>query len=170
MPRLRLSRAIPLLPRLLSWLLRIELRNMKLFYYAVRTGAVQRDNLGRILAHRTVRVITTRSYGEYGLHSIMQLASVNFKRNASFCQDADELSGSLHMTDGWWQTEQMSAFQEALCYLGFLLKTAMSCGVTPCSQVDEHQRFTRVHCFCLQGWRYVAVRISDLRTVGLFFS
>jgi len=33
----------------------------------------------------------------------------------SFCQDGDEHSGSLHMTDGWWQAEQLSAFQEALC-------------------------------------------------------
>jgi len=99
-PKLRLSRAIPLLSRLLSWLLLIELRNMRLFCYAVRTGSVQRYNPGRILAHRTVRMITTRSDGEYGLYSVMQLASVNFKRKARFCQYADGHSVSLHMTDG----------------------------------------------------------------------
>ena len=76
-----MSRAIPLLPRLLSWLLSIELRNMRMFGYAVRTGAVQTDNTGGILAHQTVRMITTISDGElleHGLHSAMQLASVNF--------------------------------------------------------------------------------------------
>jgi hypothetical protein len=98
-----MSGATPLLFRLLSWLLRIQLRNMRLFGYAVRTGAVRRDNPGRILAHQTLRVITKRSDGEllkHGLHSVMQLASVSFKRKASFCQDGDEHSGSLHVTDG----------------------------------------------------------------------
>ena len=99
-----MSRAIPLLPLLLSWLLRIQLRNMRLVGYAVRTGVVQRNNPRRILARQTVRVIKTTSDGErleHGLHSITQLASANFKRKASFCQDGGEHSGSLHMTDGW---------------------------------------------------------------------
>jgi hypothetical protein len=77
-----MNRAMPLLPLLLSWLLRIQLRNMRFFGYAVRTGAVQRDIPGHILVHQTVRVITTRSHSElleHGLHSVMQLASVKFK-------------------------------------------------------------------------------------------
>jgi len=96
-------RAIPLLPLLPSWFLRIQLGNMRLVGYAVRTGVVQRKNPRRILARQTVRVIKTISDGElleHALHSVMQLASVNSKRKASFCQDGDEHSGSLHMTDG----------------------------------------------------------------------
>jgi len=76
---------------------------MRFVGYAPWNGAVQRENPRRILARQTVRAITTKSDGElldHGLHSVMQLASVNFKQEESFCQDGDEHLGSLHMTDG----------------------------------------------------------------------
>jgi hypothetical protein len=76
---------------------------MRFVGYAPWNGAVQRDNPRRILARQSVRVFTIKSDGElldHRLHSVMQLATVNFKREASFCQEGEEHLGSLHMTDG----------------------------------------------------------------------
>jgi len=63
-------RAIPPLPRLLSWCLHIQLRNMRFVGYTVRTGVVQRINPRRILARQTVRMIKTISDGELLVHAL----------------------------------------------------------------------------------------------------